>query len=114
MTDTPSNPLHVTESEPLNRLMSRLDFDDLEKEIVALAREEEFGSHVRRYQVITQLATMKRMDELVSQMIRTNKEIADSNDRLIIWGLVLAGVGALVSIFQILLLFNQVFRFVRF
>lgn len=109
-----SNPPRITESEPLDRLMARLDFSDLEKEIVALAGEEGFESQEHRYRVFTQLASMKRMDRLVGQMIRTNGEIADSNDRLIMWGLVIAGIGGSVSVFQILLLLNQVFRFVRF
>jgi hypothetical protein len=94
--------------------MAGLDFSDLEKEIVALAGQEGFESQMHRHQVFTQLASMKRMDRLVSQMIRTNREIADSNDRLIMWGLVIAGIGGFVSIFQILLLLNQVYRFVRF
>lgn len=114
MTDMPSNSPRTTESDPLDRLMARLDFDDLEQEIVALTGEDENGSQAQRCQVLTQLAAMKRMDALVAQMIRSNREIADANDKVLTWGLVIASIGGFISIFQTLLLLNQVFRFVRF
>jgi hypothetical protein len=47
-------------------------------------------------------------------MIRSNQEIADANDKVLTWGLVIAGICGFISIFQTLLLLNQVFRFVRF
>jgi hypothetical protein len=114
MTDMDSDLPRAKAGDPFDRLMARLDFDDLEREVVALTREEGNGSQVERCQVLTQLAAMKRMDALVSQMIRSNQEIADANDKVLTWGLVIASIGGFISIFQTLLLLNQVFRFVRF
>jgi hypothetical protein len=64
---------------------------------VAQAREEGFGSQVHRYRAFTQIATAKRTDRLVSQMITSNERIARSNN-------ILTVLLVVVAVFEVLAL----------